>query len=122
MLGTGLPGLGKLLSHIKSLGCLAVPEGGVFLLDCSRGEWRSGQPGAAPESRGRRELPGYLGRGRGRAVAAGPAAASFFAAKYDASWASQVALAVKKPLAGAGDEETQLWSLGREDALEEGTR
>ena len=45
---------------------------------------------------------------------------SFFAAKYDASWASQVALAVKKPLAGAGDEETQLWSLGREDALEEG--
>ena len=34
--------------------------------------------------------------------------------------ASQVVLVVKKPLAGAGDEETQLWSLGREDALEEG--
>ena len=66
----------QLLSHIEGLGCLAVPEGGVFLLNCSRGEWRSGQPGAAPESRGRQELPGYLGRGRGRAVAAGPAAAA----------------------------------------------
>ena len=75
ILGSCLDGL-QLLSHIKSLGCLAVPEGGVFLLDCPRGEWKSGQPGAAPESRGRRELPGYLGRGRGRAVAAGPEAAA----------------------------------------------
>ena len=75
ILGGCLDGL-QLLSHIEGLGCLAVPEGGVFLLDCPRGEWRSGQPGAAPVSRGLRELPGYLGRGRGRAVAAGPAAAA----------------------------------------------
>ena len=75
ILGGCLDGL-QLLSHIEGLGCLAVPEGGVFLLDCPRGEWKSGQPGAAPVSRGCRELPGYLGRGRGRAVAAGPAAAA----------------------------------------------
>ena len=58
--GGCLDGL-QLLSHIEGLGCLAVPEGGVLLLDCPRGEWRSGQPGAAPVSRGHRELPGYLG-------------------------------------------------------------
>ena len=47
ILGSCLDGL-QLLSHIKGLGCLAVPEGGVFLLNCPRGEWRSGEPAAAP--------------------------------------------------------------------------
>ena len=62
ILGGCLDGL-QLLSHIEGLGSLAVPEGGVLLLDCSSGEWRSGQPGVAPVSRVPRELPGYLGRG-----------------------------------------------------------
>ena len=35
-------------------------------------------------------------------------------------WASQVALVVKNPLANSGDWETQVWSLGQEDTLEEG--
>ena len=81
--GGCLDGL-QLLSHIKGLGCLAVPEGGVFLLSCPRGEWRSGEPGATPVKRGLQELPGYLGRGRGRAVAAGPAAAA--AARRPPAW------------------------------------
>ena len=34
--------------------------------------------------------------------------------------ASQVALVVKNPLASAGDKETRIQSLGREDPLEEG--
>ena len=75
ILGGSLDGL-QFLSHIEGLGSLAVPEGGVLLLDCPRGEWRSGQPGVTPVSRVPWELPGYLGRGRGRAVAAGPAAAA----------------------------------------------
>ena len=36
-------------------------------------------------------------------------------------WASQVTLVVKNPPANAGDIETQVRSLGREDPLEEGT-
>ena len=47
ILGSCLDGL-QLLGHIKGLGGLVVPEGGVFLLNCPRGEWRSGEPGAAP--------------------------------------------------------------------------
>ena len=60
ILGGCLDGL-QLLSHIEGLGCLAVPEGGVFLLNCPRGECWSVQPRAAPVSRGCWEPPDYLG-------------------------------------------------------------
>ena len=43
VLGRRLDGL-QLLGNIQGLGCLAVPEGWVFLLNWPRGECRPGQP------------------------------------------------------------------------------
>ena len=60
ILGSRLDGL-QLLSNIQGLGCLAVPEGWVFLFNWPRGERTQVSLGEPPVLGGGWEAPHYLG-------------------------------------------------------------